>query len=399
MPPESRSDSHRPAAAALTLVLLALLLSLVAPGAVAQTAGNVFLPIISRPAVFRLDPVGSFNFVTAIAGGPGGWLLVGERDGRVWSLDAAGTRTAFLDISGRVVTDGLEQGLLGLAFDPSFDQNGFVYVSYTTRRNGANHVRVSRFQVPPGATAATSSSEVILLSATQDSQVHHGGGLAFGPRDGWLYAGIGEGLRSELAQRADSARGKVLRLATGEIANGTPPPPQRWLDAEVRVRTEVWAAGLRNPWRIAFDPHSGDLFVGDAGFRQWEEVDVIPDGRAGLNFGWPCREGPATLSVEGNCAGGGFEPPIYAYEHTGDRCVIIGGAVSRPTAADAPRYVAGDFCSREIFLIQPDGATWEAMPLGHAPNHFLTTFGQDAAGHIYAGTMGQDAPIYRLTLP
>lgn len=380
------------------LFLAFLLLGLAYPrsgaGVSAQEAGELFLPVISRPGVFSQEPLGRFNFVTAIAGMPGDRLLVGERGGRVWSLNTAGQTSLFLDISGRVVTEGLEQGLLGVAVDPAFAQNGYVYVSYTRRSGSAYHVQVSRFHVPAGSASASSSSEVVLFRVAQQSKVHHGGGLAFGPRDGWLYVSLGEGFEHELAQRDDSTRGKIIRLATGELLAGNPPPLQRWLDAEARVRGEVWASGLRNPWRIAFDPRTGDLLLADVGFQQWEEVDVIPDGRAGLNFGWPCREGPATLSNAGDCATGVFEPPIHAYRRTGARCAIIGGAVTNDG-----RYIAGDYCSREIFLLQRAGDEWQPLPLGLVPNAFLTTFGQDTAGRVYAGTMGESEPIYRLTLP
>lgn len=380
--------------AAAVLLLLAL-----AAAARGQARPRLFLPLIVRPEGFRAESLANAEFATAIAGLPDGRLLVGERTGRIWMVWPDGRRTLFLDLRARVTSGHLEQGLLAITIDPRFADNGYVYVMYTGQFDGPNSILVSRFRA--AGDAADPASEVIALSVRQSSQVHHGGGLAFSPVDGLLYVGIGDGRVGAQAQRPDSVRGKVVRLAVAGLPPGDPPPLTAWLDARTRVGADLFAQGLRNPWRIAFDPATGDLFMADVGELTWEEINYAAAGQRILNFGWPCREGPDVLDTTGPCAGKPFIAPIHVYGHDGDRCAIIGGGVVRLDAPTlARRYVFGDFCSGEIMALQPAGEGWAAAVLGELPGGLqLTGLGRDAAGRFYAATAAQPGPIWRLTLP
>jgi len=364
------------------------------PAHVAGGAAQLFLPIITRPETFRIEQLGAFDTATAITTLPDGRLLVGERAGRVWSVSPTGQKTSFLNLTGRVVDDHPEQGLLEIIADPGFATNGYFYVMYTGKDEGPNHTLVSRFHAAPGG-GSQSNTELILLSISQTSQVHHGGGLAFGPADGLLYAGIGDGRNGELAQRPDSVRGKIIRLAVAQApATETAPPLHAWRDARKRVDADIFALGLRNPWRIAFDAPTGDLFITDVGEKAWEEINLSPAGAGGRNYGWPCREGPDVYSSDGPCAGSAFAGPIYVYGHDSGRCAIIGGPVRR--TAGGPRLVFGDFCSGEMLELRPAGAAWVAGDLALTPGYALTTFGAGGEGVVYAGLAGETAPLLRL---
>lgn len=361
-------------------------------------SGRLYLPAIGRAERLRLEPVSEMNFVTAIAGDGDGLLLAGERGGRVWSIKTDGERALFLDLSGRIVANDLEQGLLDIAFHPNFARNHFIYLTYTGIQDGSTHFLLSRYEVDPGLDSVVSHSEAILFSIGQESEIHNGGGLTFGPRDGRLYVGIGDAWLPERAQSPNSVRGKVVRLDVNAVAASDKPSLYRWLDAATTVESDVWASGLRNPWRITFDPMTNDLFIADVGYTRWEEVSLAPGGQPGLNFGWPCREGPATLSLEGVCDGGPFEPPIHAYDHTGSRCAIIGGPIYRQPESGRLTFLFGDFCSREIFGLERTGSGWRADRLGVVPDYFLTTFGQVPSGALYAGTVAEPGPIFRLIM-
>lgn len=384
------------------LLALAALVLLVAagPARAAGTSVALYLPVIGRVEAFRAEPMGGFDFATAVAPLPDGRLLVGERTGRVWRVAPGGGKEAFLDLTRRVVSDHLEQGLLEIAVDPRFADNGYFYVMYTGKFDGPNSILVSRFHVLPDTGLVEPLSELVLLSVAQTSQIHHGGGLAFAA-DGLLYVGIGDGTNGEAAQQPNTVRGKIVRLVVGQAPPAGEPPLMRWLDARRRVDAELFAQGLRNPWRITFDPATGDLFIADVGFRRWEEVNLAPAGSRGLNFGWPCREGPDTYNDDGPCAGDDFVGPIHTYDHQGGRCAIIGGGVVR---LDGPlitrRYVFGDYCSGEIMALEEAGGAWRAGVLGDLPDgNALTTLGRDALGHFYAATATEGGPLFRLTLP
>jgi glucose/arabinose dehydrogenase len=386
------------------LARVALLLALLwivsdAPDASGATPSQLYLPLISRVEAFQADPLGGFQFATTLAALPDGGLLVGERTGRIWRIMPDGQQVAFLDLTPRVVSGHLEQGLLALVADPGFAGNGYVYAMFTGKVNRPNEIVVARYSAATNG-VADPLSQAVLLSVPQTSQVHHGGGLAFGP-EGLLYVGIGDGREGQSAQQPNSVRGKIVRLVAEQLPPTGAPPLLSWLDAARSVDADFYAQGLRNPWRLAFDPANGDLFIADVGELTWEEVNLMPAGRKGLNFGWPCREGPDVLSSSGPCAGKHFTPPLHVYGHSSERCAIIGGSVIRYDSLTATRrYVFGDFCSGEIIALDEAGGAWQARTLGQLPSeNLLTALTHDARGRFHGATAADPGPIFRLMLP
>lgn len=293
-------------------------------------------------------------------------------------LDAA----PWLDLRDDVTTDGGEQGLLGLAFHPDFATNGRVYVNYTARGEGREDGRtvVEEITVDPAATgAAQVRSRRPVLEIPQPYSNHNGGNIVFGP-DGRLWIGTGDGGSADdpddLAQDPDSLLGKMLRLDVD-----TP-----------GAEPEIWADGLRNPWRYSFDPATGDLWIGDVGQNAVEEVDVVraaAEVPAGGDFGWPATEGdrrnrdtPPTQTVA----------PVVTYGRDGGNCSVTGGIVYRgPTASVdgvgdlAGRYVYGDYCSGRIWALDAGrpGTPVEINERIGAPKLSISSFGTDAAGRLY----------------
>jgi len=340
-------------------------------------------------------------------------LFITLQGGRVVILeDDQILPTPFLDISGRV-RSGNERGLLSVAFHPNHGVNGFLFACYT---NLAGDVVISRFQLFPGQPdRADPGSERILLTIAQPFANHNGGQLQFGP-DGYLYAGLGDGgsANDPLCRSQDprSLLGKMLRLDVDQNV-GTPPyhgiPPSNPFvgaaDPGGEVRDEIWALGLRNPWRFSFDRATGELFTGDVGQDQREEIDWERAGSAGgHNYGWKRMEGTLCSGSDGGCSFPippchdlAYTPPVLEYGHGGGRCSVTGGHVYRgsrlPSLAGA--YLYGDFCSGQIWSARRQGGAWQASPLLVSPP-FLTTFGEDAAGEIYLAASGD---LLRLTGP
>ena len=290
----------------------------------------------------------------------------------------------FLNIDSRVDDSGNEMGLLGLAFDPNYEQNGYFYVNYT---GDGGHTRISRFQA--SGNYSDPNSETVLLVINQPFPNHNGGALAFGP-DGYLYAGLGDGGLAgdpyKNGQNTQSLLGKILRI---DVKNGDP----YTIPSDNPFGNEVWSYGLRNPWRISFDKASGDLWIGDVGQGEWEEVDYIPAGsQGGANFGWSIMEGNHGYD-------GGSQPglllPVAEYSHaSGDGCSITGGYVYRGSMPEWNGiYLYGDYCTGYIWgLILSDG-TWQNQRLFEA-GVTITSFGQDEAGELYLAS--DNGGIYRL---
>ena len=283
----------------------------------------------------------------------------------------------FLDIRGRVDSDGNEQGLLGLAFDPGYAKNHRFYVDYTGKPNGDTYVVAYRSD----GTRAIPTSARQILHVSQPYSNHNGGMLAFGP-DGGLYVGMGDGGAGgdpeNRAQNPDELLGKLLRLDT--LGKKAP---------------QVVALGLRNPWRFSFDRKTGDLYIGDVGQNKIEEVDYVPAGVKGLlNFGWRVYEGRSVYQ-QGQLGPGALKMPIVQYTHD-QGCSVIGGYVYRGTLVPAAggRYFYGDACSGTIWsLTVTDG---NVSPVRTEPFKVsnISSFGEGPAGEIYLVSL--DGPIYRL---
>ena len=339
-------------------------------------------------------------FVTE-AGDGSSRLFVVQQSGQIMvARDGAVLGEPFLDISDRTSLPRSgnaygERGLLGLAFHPQFVQNGFFYVNYTDRNGDTN---ISRFQVrPDNPDQADPGSEKRLLFVAQPYPNHNGGMLEFGP-DGFLYIGLGDGGSGGdphgNGQSNETLLGKILRIdvdggdpygipADNPFANGGGLP-------------EIWANGLRNPWRFAFDRLTHDLYIADVGQNQWEEVDFLPAGSpGGANFGWNYYE--ATHPYEGQPPSDKvFVQPVAEYSH-GPSCSITGGYVYRGMNLPAWQgvYLYGDYCSGLVWglLRGPDGA-WQNELLFQT-GMSITSFGLDEAGELYLTDYNTGA-IYRL---
>ncbi len=351
------------------------------------------------PAAYTWSPVASgFNQPVDIqnAGDGSGRLFVVEKPGRIRILSNWLTLPdPFLDIRGRVGAIGLEQGLLGLAFHPDFEQNGYFYVNYTDL---FGDTVIARFQVAADdPNRADPKSEVILLKVDQPYANHNGGGLAFGP-DGYLYIGLGDG--GAAGDPAGNARnpqtllGKMLRL---DVDGGSPYAiPASNPFAGGGGLPEIWAIGLRNPWRFAFDPLTGSLYIADVGQDKWEEVNVVQTAPQGLlDFGWDALEG--LHPYEGALPEGPTIQPVAEYSHA-EGCSITGGYVYR--GAELPEwqgvYFFGDYCNGGVFgLIRTDAETWEQQRFFES-GAAISTFGVDEAGELYLADFGSGL-ILRLT--
>lgn len=293
----------------------------------------------------------------------------------------------FLDITNLVASGG-ERGLLGLAFDPSFDVNGRFYVFYT---NGAGDIVIARYaRSALNRDIADPGSAVTLLTISHSTFANHNGGmLAFGP-DRCLYAGVGdggsEGDPDNRAQDVTQLLGKLLRLdpETGRACGNSVSNPFAVGDQ----RPEVWSFGLRNPFRFSFDRLTGDLYIGDVGQDAREEIDVsrAPSAGRGLNFGWRLMEGFACFNPSTNCDPGGLTLPVLDYPHAQGACSVIGGFVYRGAIASLKgTYFYGDFCAGFVRSFRFNGQVTEQTEwslLNAGPNS-ITSFGEDAQGELY----------------
>jgi glucose/arabinose dehydrogenase len=329
-------------------------------------------------------------------------LFVTEQTGRVMSF-ATGPEPSeaavFLDIRSQVSTAGNKEGLLGLAFDPDFDGNGHFYVYYSA----ANPRRsvISRFTA--GTTGlepdlAAPETELIVLEVPQPFSNHNGGQLAFGP-DGMLYISLGDGGAGGdpqgNGQNTSTLLGSILRIDVSGLGpdQGYRVPADNPFAGATGARGEIWAYGLRNPWRFTFDRENGDLWAGDVGQNSFKEVNLI---QRGGNYGWNTHEGDHCYSPRSGCDPSGTLPPVIEYS-TNKGCSVIGGYVYRGTGIPSltGTYLYGDYCSGEIrgFRFENGEARGDALLIDSGLN--ITSFGEDRNGEIYVLT--QRGRIYRMT--
>lgn len=315
-------------------------------------------------------------------------LFVIEKAGHIRVLQGGNlVDFPFLDITDRVGSRGNEQGLLGLAFHPRYAENGLFFINYTDK--GGDTV-IARFRVTADPNIADPSSEVVLLRVGQPFGNHNGGVLAFGP-DGYLYAGLGDGGSAGdpqgNGQKLDTLLGKILRL---DVDSAEPYA----IPADNPFGNEIWAYGLRNPWRMSFDSLTGGLYIGDVGQGEWEEIDFVPAGSAGgLNFGWKYFEG--THPYGGSAPQGvQFTPPVAEYNH-GQGCSVTGGYVYRGSMPEWNGiYLYGDYCSGTVWGLVRSNGGWQNQVLFGAVGR-ITSFGQDESGEVYLVLDG--GSILRLT--
>lgn len=326
------------------------------------------------------------------AGDGTGRLFVVEQPGRIRILDPSVLiPTPFLDITDRVLSGG-ERGLLGLAFHRDFRHNGRLFVNYTRKPDGATVVAEYRRDASPHE---ASREERILLVVSQPYANHNGGMMAFGP-DGYLYIGLGDGGSGgdpgNFAQNPNELLGKILRI---DVDRGDPYGIPSDNPFAVRGgRPEIYAVGLRNPWRFSFDSKTGDLWAADVGQKKWEEVDLVVRGG---NYGWRVMEGLHCYTPVLFCETTHSIAPVLEYGHDNGRCSITGGYVYRGRAASlAGRYFYGDYCSGEIFLFSKT----QAGTASHTPDVGLKTplrissFGEDETGELYV--LDHAGGVYRI---
>ena len=321
-----------------------------------------------------------------------GRSYVVEQPGRIVMLRAGDEVSTFLDIRDRVRDRGEEEGLLGLAFDPDFESNGFLFVYYTA--DGPRRSVISRFSVPRGDGTADPGTETLVLEVEQPYANHNGGQIVFGPDD-FLYVGLGDGGSAgdpkRNGQDYGTLLGTILRLdvstldSTGSYAI---PADNPFIDVQ-GARPEIWAYGLRNPWRFTSDSETGDLWAADVGQNKLEEVDLI---RPGLNYGWNIMEGNECYAR--SCDMRGLELPIAVYGRDGG-CSITGGYVYRGSRVPSlyGAYVYGDFCSGKIWALRYDGSrVTESVQIADTKIK-ISSFAEDNEGELYILDLGGE--IYK----
>jgi glucose/arabinose dehydrogenase len=346
----------------------------------------------------RLVQIGNFDQPIAVTGAPGdpSRLFVVQKTGQI-ALLLNGHRQSrpFLDVSSKLTPNGIdEQGLLGVAFAPDYASSGRFYIDYTTFNNNIRVVQYRRSASNPNV-ADPSSARLVLGIDHHANQNHNGGQLAFGP-DGDLYIGVGDGGSEDdpdnNGQNTDTLLGKVLRIAPSANGGYTIPPGNPFT-GQAHHRAEIWAYGLRNPWRFSFDTLTGALIIGDVGQDLQEEIDYQPRGDAGVNYGWSVWEGDRR-NKPGSAPHATF--PVLVAKHSDGYCAIIGGVVVRTSALPSlnGQYLFGDNCRSQIEAV--------GVSPGHASGlhetglnvNGTTSFGEDANLNVYVASLS--GPVYRL---
>ncbi|MCB0451832.1 MAG: PQQ-dependent sugar dehydrogenase [Aequorivita sp.] len=324
-------------------------------------------------------------------------LFVVEQGGRIKIIQGDGTvnTTPFLDISGQISSGG-ERGLLGLAFHPDYANNGFLFVYYT-KPNGDS--QISRFSVDSGnPDLADENSELPIIDYSQPFSNHNGGCLAFGP-DGYLYIASGDGGSGgdpgNRAQNINLLLGKLLRIDVDNPAGGNNYgiPPDNPFVGNPNAREEIWAFGLRNPWRFSFDTTDNNLWIADVGQTSREEINRVAIGEAGLNYGWRCYEGTQPYNNQNCPPQSELTFPIAEYTHTGGNCSITGGYVYRGSMypAISNLYFFGDYCSGRIGTVDSSG---NLQDYGTFSGSWVS-FGEDINKELYIIDIG--GSIYKIT--
>lgn len=321
------------------------------------------------------------------AGDGSGRLFAVEKTGRIWILRGAAKSTKpFLDLSTAVSTNS-ERGLLGLAFSTSFAEDGLFYVNYTDKDGTTT---VSRFTA--SGDTASRDSEQVLLKIKQPYANHNGGMIAFGP-DGYLYVGMGDGGSGGdpkgNGQNMKALLGKMLRIDVSRDASEVRDteygiPASNPYAGSSGVSREIWASGLRNPWRFSFDRTTGDLWIGDVGQGEWEEIDFQPAGSAGgENYGWNAFEGTHPYPPGSSARAGEFTAPIVEYGHKAGESVT-GGYVYRGTEYPALQgvYVYADYVSGRVWGLKRSGTSVENRELADTA-YAVVSFGEDDQGELY----------------
>ena len=359
----------------------------------------LFLFLISTISSQELTMVlyaGGFNSPVELKHAGDDRMFVVEKTGKIFIINQDGSveATPFLDLSA-LISGQFEQGLLGLAFHPDYTTNGFFYVNYTDL-NG--DTQLDRFTVSGDPNVADFNSRLNLLSIEQPSTIHNGGCLNFGP-DNYLYMATGDGQGggdpNMNAQNTTVLLGKILRLDVDNPSGGNNYgiPPGNPFAGSTTDAEEVWAYGLRNPWKFSFDSLNGDFWLGDVGNNNFEEVNHVSGNGAGTNFGWRCYEAYNEFILDNCPATSTLTFPVYAYEHVSDNCnAITGGIVYRGT--DDPDfeglYFFADFCRGFIWALNED---YDFIDFGRFWEPF-SSFGVNSDNELFI--VSRDGEVYRL---
>ena len=370
------------------------LISILAASGCGSEFTNETPALPAGPVPVALQEIGAgLGFPVYLTSPPGDErLFIVEKGGTIRIRTPGGfVAEPFLDISRQITADG-EQGLLGMAFPPDYATSGRFVVHYT---NLEGDTRVSLFRVSSNPDAADPLSETVLLAEDQPFSNHKGGQITFGP-DGFLYIGLGDGGSGgdpgDRAQRLDEPLGSILRIdIAGPSATGAPysVPADNPFAQTPNARSEIWSYGLRNPWRFSFDRATGDLFIGDVGQNEWEEVNWSPAAEGagrGVNFGWNRMEGRHCYQADA-CDQTGLVLPILEYGHDNIVCSVTGGYVYRGTAIPELQghYFYGDFCGGFVRSFPVEGGAvvdefdWPTL----RPGGTISSFAEDAAGELY----------------
>ena len=346
---------------------------------------------IDWPRLTSTTIASGFSSITDVqnAGDGSQRLFIAQQGGMVSSVTPGSTNNPqiFLSLGANVYSADPEQGLLGIAFPPGFASKHYFYAHYTRASDQADVV--SRFLTSADNRTANPPVEQVILVIPQPYTNHHGGQIRFGP-DGYLYIGKGdggsEGDPNSLGQATSSLHGKLLRI---DVESGVAPyrvPASNPFVGNPAYSPEIWATGLRNPWRFAFDRSTGDLYIADVGQDSWEEVDFqIANSSGGQNYGWSVMEGNHTYKVPQGFNTSVLTAPVAEYPHSyATGYAIIGGAVYR--GPSIPRmdglYFYGDFDTGNIWALKYDGAAWQSQIVGGFPVN-ISAFGEDEAGNLY----------------
>ena len=334
----------------------------------------------------------SFNSPVEIKNAGDERLFVVEKSGKIKILNQNGSvnSTPFLDIEDRVSTNANERGLLGLAFHPNYPENPFFFVNYT---NNSGDTTISKFSVSANQDIAN-DSETILLEINQPYANHNGGCINFGP-DGNLYIGMGDGGSGgdpqNYSQNTESLLGKMLRINVNSGAYSIP--------ENNPYGDEIWSVGLRNPWKFSFDSLNGDLWIADVGQNEFEEINMVQNNPANINYGWRCYEGNEPYNLSG-CPDEGLTFPVSTYSHysSGDfKCSITGGYVYRGNQISGLNgvYFFADYCSGEIgFLSKNENDEWDMSLAFPNINGSWVSFGEDINGELYIASI--NGGIYKI---
>lgn len=325
-----------------------------------------------------------FSSPVAIVNAGDSRLFVVQRGGAIRILNANGTinATNFLTLTSSTIVSGGERGLLGLAFHPNYATNGYFYINYTRASDGATVI--ARYSVSANPDVADASSAQVLLTIAQPFSNHNGGSLVFGP-DGYLYIGMGDGGSGgdpdNYGQNINSLLGKMLRIDVDSVSPYAIPAGNPYAGATPGA-DEIWAVGMRNPWKFSFDRQTGDLWIADVGQNAREEINKAASTAAGLNYGWRCYEANIPYNTNGCQSASNYFMPVANYALSNGNCSITGGYVYRGSTYPnmIGKYFFADYCSNRIGWVENNGGTitWSSLFTGN-----FVSFGEDINGELY----------------